>query len=66
MSSLSRQRGVTEFQPKRVVSIPNPMDKGQTNNPNVSPSGYLGFACHGSSNNTDNTTKFPDWLIFQN
>ena len=35
MSSLLRQRGVIDFQLKRVVSILTLMDEGQTNNPNV-------------------------------
>ena len=40
MCSLPRQRGVTEFQLKRVVSITTLMYEGQTNNPNVPPSSH--------------------------
>ena len=40
MSSMPRQRGVTEFQPKRVLLSLTLMDQGQTNNHNVIPSSY--------------------------
>ena len=40
MSSMTRQRGVTEFQPKELFLFLALMDKGQTNNPNITCSGY--------------------------
>ena len=40
MSSLPRQRGVTEFLLKRVVSIPYPNGQRRNQHPNVTPSGY--------------------------
>ena len=39
MSSLSRQRGVTEFQLEELFLSLTLTDKRQTNNPNVFPSG---------------------------
>ena len=49
MSSLSRQRGVIEFQLKRVVSIPNRNGQRTTQQTFVTPSSYPqnsgGFAC---------------------
>ena len=39
-SSLPKQRGVTEFQPKRVVSTLTLMDKRQTRNPNLTLKGF--------------------------
>ena len=61
---------MTEFQLKRVVSIPDP--NGQRTNQQdqcnqyQSPNKIMGFACHGSSYSTHNTTKFPAGLISQN
>ena len=40
MSSMTRQRGVTEFQPKELFLIITLMDEGQTNDPKTFPSGY--------------------------
>ena len=41
MSSLpTRQRGVTEFQPKELCSPLSLTDEGWTNNPNITTSGY--------------------------
>ena len=40
MSSLPRQRGMTEFQPKRSVLSLTLTDQGQTNNLNITPSSY--------------------------
>ena len=41
MSSMPRQRGVTEFQPKRALSnSPTLMDEGQARNPNTIYNGY--------------------------
>ena len=40
MNSMPRQRGVTEFQPKRALSNPTLMDEGQARNPNTIYNGY--------------------------
>ena len=40
MTSMPRQRGVTEFLPKRALSNSNPMDEGQARNPNTTYNGY--------------------------
>ena len=40
MSSMTTQRGVTEFQSKELFLCLTLMDEGQTNNPNITPSGY--------------------------
>ena len=40
MSSMTSQRGVTEFQPRELFLFLTLMDEGQPNNPNITPSGY--------------------------
>ena len=40
MNSMPRQRGVTEFQPKRALSNPTLIDEGQARNPNTTYNGY--------------------------
>ena len=40
MSSMTRQGGVTEFQPKELFLFLTLVDKGQTNNPYITPSSY--------------------------
>ena len=40
MSSMTRQRGVTEFQPKELFLSLTLMDEGQTNNPYITPSSH--------------------------
>ena len=41
MNSMPRQRGVTEFQPKRTLSNPNPNGERQDTNPNTTLDGYI-------------------------
>ena len=41
MNSMPRQRGVTEFQPKRTLSNPNPNGGRQDTNPNTTLNGYI-------------------------
>ena len=40
MTSMPRQRGVTEFQPKEPCLTPTLMDEGQARNPNTTYNGY--------------------------
>ena len=40
MTSITRQRGVTEFQPKKPCLTPTLMDEGQARNPNTTYNGY--------------------------
>ena len=40
MTSMPRQRRVTEFQPKRALFSPTLMDEGQARNPNTTYNGY--------------------------
>ena len=40
MTSMPRQRGVTEFQPKKPCLTPTLMDEGQARNPNTTYNGY--------------------------
>ena len=40
MNSMPRQRGVTQFQPKRALSKSTLMDVGQSRNPNTTYNGY--------------------------
>ena len=40
MSSMTRQRGVTESQPKELFLFLTLMDEGQTSNPIITLSGY--------------------------
>ena len=58
MSSLPRQRGVAEFQPKGGGLSLTLMDQGQTNNPNCNPyqlpNENLGLAWLGSYYRTHN------------
>ena len=53
MTSMPRQRGVTEFQPKKPCLTPTLMDEGQARNPNTTYNGYKmefwKFVSHGSS-----------------
>ena len=39
MTSMPRQRGVTEFQPKEPCRTPTLMDEGQSRNPNTTYNG---------------------------
>ena len=40
MTSMPRQRGETEFQPKEPCLTPTLMDEGQARNPNTTYNGY--------------------------
>ena len=69
MSSLPRQRGVTELQPKRGGLSLTLMDQEQNNNPKCNPeqlpNKILGFSWQGSYYSTHNRTKYSDWPISQ-
>ena len=70
MSSLPRQRGVTEFQPKGGCLSLTLTDLGQTISPKCNPywlpNEILGFAWQGSYYSIHNGAKFSDWLICHN